>query len=166
MPYLNPSNTFLPYHSGPILQRGGLYNPRFQTGGGLFSTLGSFASNYVLPWFKRIGKVASSAATDVMKSDATKRLTEKAKQAAADGIIDATKEISKGTPIKDAISTSASKAKNTLSNALKSEVGKALKRKIEGPAQRTVKRKPNNNTKRKKQTSTFLKRSNKRKSII
>lgn len=120
MPFINSSNSFIPYHTGPYLQKGA----------GLFNVLGDLASRYVVPWMSKAAKTAASSLTSVATSKTAKALAQKASDAAAKGVLNTAQDIAGGKNVKEALHNNITSTKADLTDALKTEVSKAVKRKI------------------------------------
>ena len=116
--YINPGNSYIPYHSGPYIQRGR----------GLFNVLGNWATRYAVPWFSRATKLAQSTLGDVVKSKAMKNIVNKAKSAAVEGVKQASNQVLDGTPVGEALGQSVKSTGNKIKQVMKSEAKKAIKR--------------------------------------
>lgn len=119
MPYINSANTFIPYHTGPYIQKGS----------GVFGVLGDWASRYVVPWISRAAKSASSNFMSAVKSKSAQRLAHKAGKAAISGVLNTTNDIAQGKDVKESLKNNLNSTKQQLTDAIKSEVKKTIKRK-------------------------------------
>lgn len=142
MPFINSANSFIPYHTGPYLQKGS----------GVFSVLGDWASRYVVPWMSRAAKSASSNLMSAVKSKSAQRLAHKAGKAAIKGVLNTTQDITDGKNVKEALKNNLDSTRQQLTDAIKNEVHKTIKRKMPSdstggqkkkrPAQTTIKKIP------------------------
>ena len=146
MPYIERRFNQQPFYAGSYIQRGG----------GIFSAISDLAKRYVMPFFTRVGKTAISGLTDAAKSDTTKKIVKKAKDAVEQGLYDAGGQILQGENIGTAIKKTSTKAKNKIKNIVQEEahkMGSSLRKQAENlnePPAKKAKIEPKTKVKKKK----------------
>lgn len=119
MPYLRRNNIQAPYQ------------PYIQRGGGVFSAFADLANRYVRPWLSSAVKTAKSGLSNIAKSEATKRIVNKAKDAVEKGIYDAGGQILQGENVSEVLKNKGRETKDKLTKVVKDEAyrqGTALRK--------------------------------------